>query len=84
MKSVVVLFAIWTIACFGLGVCFGAIYAQRSELRKNEELYQKRENNTLEQEKNAQKIKVIYRDLKNDKKDCDFVLDFDVSKCLSK
>lgn len=72
------------IACFLLGFIGGKNSAQKAELKKNVQLYQKREENTTEQEKTAQKIKIIYRELKSDEKDCDFVLDFDVSKCLPK
>lgn len=72
------------VACFLLGYTGGKNSAQKAELQKDVQLYQKRENTTTEQEKTAQKIKIVYRELKSDEKDCDFVLDFDVSKCLPK
>lgn len=72
------------VACFLLGYIGGKNSAQKAELQKYVQLYQKRENTTTEQEKTAQQIKIVYRELKSDEKDCDFVLDFDVSKCLPK
>lgn len=74
----------WTAICFYGGYVSGKNSAQKSELQKNVELYQQRENNTIEQEKTAQQIKIVYKELKSDEKDCDFVLDFDVNKCLPK
>lgn len=81
MKNIV-LFACWSAGCilFGLGVGFQ--WSQKSELKKTVTTYQKIENASARQEKEAEKIKIIYRDLKSDDKDCEFVLNFDVSKCL--
>lgn len=77
-------FFLWTCLVFYGGYIAGKNSAQKAELQKDVQLYQKRENTTTEQEKTAQKIKIVYRELKSDEKDCDFVLDFDVSKCLPK
>ena len=70
--------------CFFVGYTAGKNSAQNEELKKDVCLYQKREKTTTAQEKTAEKIKIIYKELKTDEKDCDFVLDFDVSKCLPK
>lgn len=77
-------FILWTCLSFWGGYVGGKNSAQKAELQKDVQLYQKRENITTEQEKTAEKIKIVYRELKSDEKDCDFVLDFDVSKCLPK
>lgn len=81
MKEIL-FFVLWTVAVFILGYIGGKNSAQKAELKKDVQLYQKREENTTEQEKKAQEIKIVYRELKSDEKDCSFVLDFDVSKCL--
>ena len=78
------IFVAWSVFIYLWGYNSGKIAIQRVELEKEVQIYQKRENTTQEQEKTAEKIKIIYRELKNDKKDCDFVLNFDVSKCLPK
>lgn len=80
----IIFFVLWTCICFYGGFIGGKNSAQKSELQKNVQLYQQREENTQAHEKTAEKIKIIYKELKSDEKDCDFVLDFDVSKCLSK
>lgn len=77
-------FILWTCLSFWGGYVGGKNSAQKDELQKDVQTYQTRENNTTEQEKTAEKIKIVYRDLKSDEKDCDFVLNFDVSKCLPK
>lgn len=74
----------WTCIVFYGGYTGGKNSAQKSELKKDVELYQQREINTLEQEKTAQQIKIVYKEIKSDEKDCDFVLDFNVNKCLPK
>ncbi len=87
MKNIlisIIFFVAWTCLVFYWGYIGGKNSAQKSELKKDVELYQKREENTQAQEKTAEKIKIIYKELKTDEKDCDFVLDFDVSKCLPK
>lgn len=76
------LFAMWTLFCFVVGFLTGKIAEIGRELQKDVELYQKKEIATCEQEKTAEKIKIVYKELKTNEKDCDFVLDFDVSKCL--
>lgn len=78
------IFVAWSFFIYLWGYNSGKIATQRGQLEKEVQIYQKRENTTQEQEKTAEKIKIIYRELKNDKKDCDFVLNFDVSKCLPK
>ena len=83
MKEVLLVVGLM-VACFFLGYIGGKNSEQKAELQKDVQLYQKRENNTAEQEKKAQQIKIVYRELKSDEKDCDYVLDFDVSKCLPK
>lgn len=83
MKEVLLVVGLM-VACLFLGYIGGKNSAQKAELQKDVQLYQKRENTTAEQEKKAQQIKIVYRELKSDEKDCDFVLDFDVSKCLPK
>lgn len=77
-------FILWTCFVFYGGFMAGKNSTQKEELKKDVQLYQKREENTTEQEKTAEKIKIVYRELKSDEKDCDFVLDFDVSRCLPK
>lgn len=83
MKEVLLVVGLM-VACFFLGYIGGKNSAQKAELQKDVQLYQKREENTQAQEKTAEKIKIIYKELKSDEKDCDFVLNFDVSKCLPK
>lgn len=80
----IIFFVAWTCIVFLGGYIGGKNSAQKSELKKDVQLYQKREENTQAHEKTAEKIKIIYRELKTNEKDCDFVLDFDVSKCLPK
>ena len=80
----ILFFCMWTCIVFLLGQTAGKNSVQKAELQKDVYIYQEREKNTTEQEKTAEKIKIIYRELKSDEKDCDFVLDFDVSKCLPK
>ena len=77
-------FILWTCLVFYGGFVAGKNSTQKAELKKDVQLYQKREENTTEQEKTAEKIKIVYRELKSDEKDCSFVLNFDVSKCLPK
>lgn len=77
-------FCMWTFIVFLMGQTAGKNSAQKAELQKDVQIYQEREKNTTAQEKTADKIKIIYRELKSDEKDCDFVLNFDVSKCLPK
>lgn len=84
MKLKILIFVIWLVACFICGYVTGKNRAEKKVLIKTVTVYKEKEKNTLEQEKTADKIKVIYRDLKSDEKDCNFVLDFDVSKCLPK
>lgn len=79
-----IIFLVYTIGCFWFGYTEGKNRAEKKTLIKTVTVYKEIEKNTQEQEKTADKIKVIYRDLKSDEKDCNFVLDFDVSKCLPK
>jgi hypothetical protein len=79
-----VAFIVWTVGCFLYGFLEGKNKAEKQVLIKTVTVYKEREKNTQEQEKTAEKIKIIYRELKTDDKDCDYVLDFDVSKCLPK
>lgn len=83
MKNIII-FAFWSLLCIGGGYLCGKIWAEKRVLIKTVTIYKEREKNTIEQEKTAEKIKVIYKELKSDEKDCNFVLDFDVSKCLPK
>lgn len=80
----ILFFVVWSCICFFGGYKEGKNTAQKDELQKDVQIYQKREEATAEQEKTAEKIKIVYRELKTDEKDCNFVLDFDVSKCLPK
>lgn len=82
--SSLLFFCMWTFVVFLMGQTAGKNSVKKAELKKDVQIYKKRENRTTEQEKTADKIKIIYRELKSDEKDCDFVLDFDVSKCLPK
>jgi len=77
-------FLIWSGLCVYYGLTEGKNRAEKQTLIKTITVYKEKEKNTLEQEKTAEKIKVVYRELKSDEKDCDFVLNFDVSKCLPK
>ena len=79
-----VIFFIWSAVCYYCGFIEGKNKSEKKVLIKTVTLYKEKEKNTLEQEKTANKIKVIYRELKSNEKDCNFVLDFDVSKCLPK
>lgn len=83
MKEIFI-FAGWSVFCIFCGYLVGKNNAEKKVLTQTVTIYKEREQNTLEQEKTAEKIKVIYKELKSDKKDCDFVLDFDVSQCLPK
>lgn len=76
--------ALFSLVAFVNGYYTGKNKAEIKTLTKTITIYKEIEKNTLEQEKNAEKIKVIYKELKSDVKDCDFVLDFDVSRCLPK
>lgn len=82
--KILLFFILWTCLVFHGGFVAGKNSTQKAELKKDVQLYQKREENTSEQEKTAEKIKIVYRELKSNEKDCDFVLNFDVSKCLPK
>lgn len=79
-----VIFFIWSAVCYYCGFIECKNKSEKKVLIKTVTLYKEKEQNTLEQEKTANKIKVIYRELKSNEKDCNFVLDFDVSKCLPK
>lgn len=69
---------------FLFGYYEGKKDAETRNLKKDIATYQTIEKNTIEQAKTAEKIKKKYRDLKSEKKDCDYVLNFDVSRCLPK
>ena len=84
MNIKIIIFLVWTIACLFGGFITGKNRAEKKVLVKTVTVYKEKEKNTLEQEKTADKIKVIYRELKSDEKGCNDVLDFDVSKCLPK
>lgn len=74
----------WTILVFSFGWVGGKNSAQKEEVEKNVQLYQKREENTTQQEKTASKIKIKYERFKSKDEECNFVLDYNVCECLHK
>ena len=81
MKLMLV-FLFWTVIVFSFGWVGGENSARKAEIEKNVRLYQKRENNTTEQEKMASEIKNKYERFKSKDEECNFVLNYNVDRCL--
>ena len=55
---------------------------RNKQLNETVQLQQQKINNTTEQIKNADKIKIKYKEFKSDDEACNYVMQFNVAKCL--
>lgn len=74
----------WSSLIYCLGYTEGKKNAKIVELERKVYIYAKREENTLQQEKTAEKIIVKYKTFKSTNEACNYVLNFDVASCLPK
>lgn len=79
-----VVFIFWTIAVYYAGNVNGKNSVQKEQAQKQVTFHEKKEDATRKQEKTAEKIKIKYERFKSKDEECNFVLDYDVSKCLCK
>lgn len=75
-------FMLWSVLIYIAGYKAGKNGEQNKELKKDAQLYQKREEATCKQEKTAKEIIYKWGKFKSDVEECNFVLDFDIYKCL--
>ena len=80
--KILLFFILWTCLVFHGGFVAGKKSVQNRELKKDVQLYQKREEATCKQEKTAKEIIYKWGKFRSDVEECNFVLDFDISKCL--
>lgn len=87
MKKIII-YIITLLIFAGISFLYGLILGKKQatikEVEKIVTVYKERENNTLEHEKTAEIIKIKYMRFENANKECDFVLNYNVNKCLPK